>query len=171
MIRDTEGNSGLLPVPPMDGEALPTESDRVGSEERTTGADDACEDATGNIGDTSDVATALREGSLASGECTRRVGYTIDMSVNLGNSSHFDVHDASQGFAVWAEEVPGFGENWFFVLPNVHGLKPDGVTKQVPRHGGETWTRSGHQLGWPGGPTLYVRVPSGWDGIREGWRG
>jgi hypothetical protein len=51
------------------------------------------------------------------------------MSVNLGNSSHFDVHDASQGFAVWTEEVPGSGENWFFVLPNVHGLKTDGVTK------------------------------------------
>ena len=51
------------------------------------------------------------------------------MSVDLGNSSHSDVHDASQGFAVWTEEVPGRGENWFFVLPNVHGLKLDGVTK------------------------------------------
>ena len=51
------------------------------------------------------------------------------MSVDLGNLSHFNVHDASQGFAVWTEEVPGRGENWCFVLPNVHGLKPDGVTK------------------------------------------
>jgi hypothetical protein len=51
------------------------------------------------------------------------------VSVDLGNSSHFDVHDASQGFAVWTEEVPGHGEKWCFVLPNVHGLKPDGVTK------------------------------------------
>ena len=34
-------------------------------------------------------------------ERQRRVGYTIDMSINLGNSSHFDVHaDASQGFSV-----------------------------------------------------------------------
>ncbi len=63
------------------------------------------------------------------GECRRRVGYTVDMSVNLGNLSHFDVHDASQGFTVWAEEVPGCGENWFLVLPNVHGLKRDRVTK------------------------------------------
>ena len=86
MIRDTERELGFAPVPPMDGEALPTESDRVGSKERTIGADDACKDATGNIGDKSDVAAALREGSLASGECARRVGYTIDMSVNLGNS-------------------------------------------------------------------------------------
>ena len=51
------------------------------------------------------------------------------MSVNLGNSLHFDVHDASQGFSVWTENVPGCGANWFFVLPNVHGLKPDGATK------------------------------------------
>ncbi len=51
------------------------------------------------------------------------------MSVNLGNSSHFDVHDASQGFSVWTEDFPGCGANWFFVVPNVHGLKSDGVTK------------------------------------------
>ena len=25
--------------------------------------------------------------------------------------------------------MPGRGENWYFVLPNAHGLKPDGVTK------------------------------------------
>ena len=47
------------------------------------------------------------------GECRRRVGYTIDMSVNLGNSFSFE--------RLRAEEVPGCGENWFFVLPNVHG--------------------------------------------------
>jgi hypothetical protein len=50
------------------------------------------------------------------------------MSVNLGNAYHVDMHDASHGFSVWTEEVPGRGANWFFILPNVHGTKPDGCT-------------------------------------------
>ena len=49
------------------------------------------------------------------------------MSVNLGNSSHYDVNDATQGYAVWTEENPSMGSNWFFVMPNVHGKRPDGV--------------------------------------------
>ena len=35
---------------------------------------------------------------------TLHVGYTIDMSVDLGNSSHFDVSNVLQGFSVWTEE-------------------------------------------------------------------
>ncbi|KAI2497450.1 hypothetical protein MHU86_17054 [Fragilaria crotonensis] len=62
------------------------------------------------------------------GDGVERVGFTIDMSVNLGNASHYDVHDASQGYAVWTEDKPSVGFNWFFILPNVHGLKPDGAT-------------------------------------------
>ena len=58
-----------------------------------------------------------------------RVGYTIDMSVNLGNSSLYDVNDASQGYSMWTEEVLGLGQNWYFVLPNVQGLRPDGKAK------------------------------------------
>jgi hypothetical protein len=80
VIRDLESDSGLKPVPPMDGD----------------------------------------------GDKGRRVGYTIDMSVNLGNASHYDVHDASQGFSVWTEEIRGLGSNWFFVMPNLHGKRPDG---------------------------------------------
>ncbi len=30
-----------------------------------------------------------------------RVDYFVDMSVDLANASHFDVHGASQGFSVW----------------------------------------------------------------------
>ena len=56
----------------------------------------------------------------------RQVGYTIDMSVDLGNASHYDVHDASQGYSVWTEEFPGWGTNWFFVMPNLHGRQRDG---------------------------------------------
>ena len=54
----------------------------------------------------------------------KRVGYTIVMSVNLGNSSHFDIHHVSQGFTVWSEENPSMGSNWYFVMPNVHGKRP-----------------------------------------------
>ena len=55
-----------------------------------------------------------------------RVGYSIDMSCNLGNSSHFNAHDASQGYSVWTEEHRGIARNWFFIMPNVHGRKLDG---------------------------------------------
>ena len=41
------------------------------------------------------------------GEGGRRVGYTVDMSVDLGNSSHYDFNDASQGYSLWGEETPG----------------------------------------------------------------
>ena len=52
VIRDTEGNLGLQPVSPMDGEGR------------------------------------------------RRVGYTVNVSVDLGNTSHVDVHDGSQGYSM-----------------------------------------------------------------------
>ena len=127
--RDTEGNSGLQPVSPMDSEALPTPYDSVdvGSEVAVVPRKGSEVDNDDN--DDGDVERARRERSLVKEGRRRRVGYTIDMSVNLWNSSHFDVHDASQGLGVWTEDVPGCGANWFFVLPNVHGLKPDGVTK------------------------------------------
>jgi hypothetical protein len=46
---------------------------------------------------------------LAVLERRRRVAYTIDLSYNLGNSSHFDVNDASQGYSCWTEEMVGWG--------------------------------------------------------------
>jgi hypothetical protein len=42
------------------------------------------------------------------------------VSVDLGNASHFDVGDSSQGFSVWTEEIPGKSANWFFVMPNLY---------------------------------------------------
>ncbi len=60
MIQDLEADSGIAPVPPMDG-----------------------------------------DGHFL------RVGFSIDMSVNLMNASHFDVWDASPGFSVWTETIPG----------------------------------------------------------------
>jgi hypothetical protein len=53
VIRDTDGNSGLQPVVPMDGEG------------------------------------------------GWRVGYTVNMSVDLGNASHYDFNDGSQGYSLW----------------------------------------------------------------------
>ena len=50
------------------------------------------------------------------------------MSSNLGNVSHYDENDASQGFSVWTEEVRGLSCNWFFVMPNLYGRQPDGST-------------------------------------------
>ena len=48
---------------------------------------------------------------------------TQDFSINLTNSSHYDVGDASRGYAVWVEggAVRGKSGNdgWYFVLPNV----------------------------------------------------
>jgi hypothetical protein len=55
-----------------------------------------------------------------------RVGYSIDTSVGLGNAAHYDVHNASQGFSVKTKDTPGTGANWFFLLPNVHGVRDDG---------------------------------------------
>jgi hypothetical protein len=34
--------------------------------------------------------------------------------------------DASPGFTVWTETVPGQATNWYFVLPNVYGRRLDG---------------------------------------------
>ena len=121
VIRDMEQYSGLLPVEPMDGMAITddeggseSENDLIPTGEKGDGNDDRKRIANARI--------ALRKRNAIL-ERRRRVRYTIDMSVNLGNASHFDVNDASQGFSVWTEEVPGLDANWFFVLPNVHGRK------------------------------------------------
>jgi hypothetical protein len=53
------------------------------------------------------------------------VTHSMDLSVNLSNSSHYDVNDASQGFSIWTEERPGTTKSWYFVLPNMNGKFPD----------------------------------------------
>ena len=72
-------------------------------------------------GDETPFSVGVHEAILSGSEGRARVGYTIDMSINLGNSSHFDVNDASQGYSVWTEDFPGTGKNWYFVMPNVYG--------------------------------------------------
>jgi hypothetical protein len=49
-----------------------------------------------------------------------KVGMSLDVSDNLSNSSHYDIHDASVGFAVWTKTA-GASKHWYFVLPNVYG--------------------------------------------------
>ncbi len=43
----------------------------------------------------------------------------------LGNLSHFESNIALQGYSVWTEDVPGMTDNWFFVTPNIYGVRPD----------------------------------------------
>ena len=42
------------------------------------------------------------------------------------NASHFDVWDASPGFSVWTETIPGAAKNWYFIMPNVVGVDEAG---------------------------------------------
>jgi hypothetical protein len=105
VIRDTEENSGLQPVPPMDGEG------------------------------------------------GRRVGYTVDVSVDLGNTSHVDIHDASQGYSLWGEDFRGRGTNWFLVLPNIYGKRPN------PNPDGDAWIQF---------KGLAIRIT---DGVSVSWDG
>jgi hypothetical protein len=108
------------------------------------------------------------ESALAQGECRRRVRYTVNMSVDLGNLPHFDVHNASQGFAVLTEEVPDCGENRFIALPTVHGLNPDGVTKF---RGVAVKLGHGVAISWEGWVIRHCTsgcVRSRWDGVCEG---
>ena len=53
-----------------------------------------------------------------------RVAHSMDVSINLANSSHYDSNDASQGLTIWTEEYPGTTKDWYFVLPNMRGKFP-----------------------------------------------
>ena len=75
-----------------------------------------------------------------------RVGGLIDMSVDLANASHFDINDASQGFSVWTEEKPGLADNWYFVMPNLHGVSVDGKAFE----GVAIKLRHGTAISWDG---------------------
>ena len=101
------------------------------------------------------------------GTIGNHVGHTIDMSVNLGNSSHYDINDALQSFAVWTEENPSMGSNWYVVLPNVHGARPDGV----PLSGLAVCLSYGVAISWDGRALRHctsISMPDGPDGERAG---
>jgi hypothetical protein len=47
------------------------------------------------------------------------ISSSMAVSVDLANATHYDVHDASMGFVVFAESQPHTTTHWNFVLPNV----------------------------------------------------
>ncbi len=83
MIRDTEENSGFRPVSPMDGIALPT-GDGDGDGDDNSGGGLGCDND--NWDDFILVRKKLRK-ETDKLERQQRVGYTIDLSVNLVNLS------------------------------------------------------------------------------------
>ncbi len=61
-------------------------------------------------------------------------GSRVMLSVNLGNSAHYDVNDSSISVGVWVEEKPGQSKNWYFILPNVSYKGSQGVVIKL-HHG------------------------------------
>jgi hypothetical protein len=104
---------------------------------------------------------------LAVVERRRRVAYTIDLSYNLGNSSRFGVNDASQGYSCWTEEMLGWGENWYFIMPNVEGKRPDGTkfTGLAIKLG------HGIAISWDGRIVRHCKSVSCPDGLDSGYVG
>ena len=51
----------------------------------------------------------------------------IAISVDLMNSSHIDINDASVGVVLFSETELGSARNWYFVMPNVL-IKIDSTT-------------------------------------------
>ena len=76
-----------------------------------------------------------------------RVTLSMDLSVNLANSTHFDVNDASQGFSIWTEDHPGSTDDWYFVLPNMKGKFP-GTEREY--NGIAIKLSDGVLIGWDG---------------------
>ena len=169
VIRDTEGNSGLSPVSPMDGAAVPVESDGDGTD--NDNGNNNADDAEANDNFRNQLREKLRKKlrkEMEMLERRQRVGYTIDMSVDLGNSSHFDVNDASQAFSVWLEEMVGHGENWYFVLPNVHGVRLE-QGKQIEFQGMAVKLGHGVAISWDGRKIRHCTSVSCPDGMKAGY--
>jgi hypothetical protein len=82
---------------------------------------------------------------MAGDQC--RVTLSMDMSINLANSSHYDVNDASQGFTIWTKDHPLSTQDWYFVLPNMKGKFP-GTNRDY--NGIATKLSDGVLIGWDG---------------------
>ena len=93
------------------------------------------------------------EGEMNGDGACQRVSFTMDVSFDLANASHFDVNDASQqGFSIWTEDEPGWTKEWYFVLPNVYGKRPpnaDGTPGEV-FHGVAIKLAHGVLISWDG---------------------
>lgn len=84
-------------------------------------------------------------GGMDGGIC--RVTLSMDLSINLANSTHYDVNDASQGFTIWTEDCPGTTGGWYFVLPNMKGKFP-GTDREY--NGIAIKLSDGVLIGWDG---------------------
>lgn len=87
--------------------------------------------------------------------------YSINLSCeDLGNSLHYDIHDASQGLNVWTEEQPDVVANWSLIIPNVHGTRLD----DPPMLGWQLSSLQHYQqlLGWQGGEALHLNHDARW---------
>ena len=82
---------------------------------------------------------------MEGGEC--RVTLSMDLSINLANSTHYDINDASQGFSIWTEDYPGSTGQWYFVLPNMKGKFP-GTDREY--NGIAIKLSDGVLIGWDG---------------------
>ncbi len=57
--------------------------------------------------------TGLKPCAAMAGDAVgNRVGFSIDTSIDLGSSSHFDTNNSSQGYSAWTEDVLGMADNW-----------------------------------------------------------
>jgi len=86
------------------------------------------------------------------------------MSVDLGNSSHYDFNDASQGYSLWGEEIPGKGTNWYLVMPNIHGRRPGAKGTWIPFAGLAILITNGVSITWDGRDIRHCTLVSEPDG-------
>jgi hypothetical protein len=59
------------------------------------------------------------------------VGNTANISVNLGNPSHFDCNDASLCHALWLSQTGRSVKNWYFVVPHASIDGSNGVVVEL----------------------------------------
>ena len=112
VIQDIEKDSGLDSLPAMMGLEHHVDKPTYNGETIFSGA-------VSMIPDTAEKELILdsdQDPDNSVNKSLRSVGFSIDMSINLGNSYHYDVHNASQGFCIWTEKVRGCGHSWFFVM-------------------------------------------------------
>ena len=137
VVRDVEGDSGLLPVEPMDGAALAVDEGK-----KVLGADVAMGGSDVELDDDA----SIRKAPLENKEHCRRVGYTIDISIDLGNASHFDVHAHPRASVCGLKKCPA-------VVPT--GFLPFQICMEQKRTdltGSAAWP-SGLATAWPSAGT------------------
>ena len=60
-----------------------------------------------------------------------RVAHSMDLSINLANSSHYDSNDASQGLTIWTEDNPHTTKCGYFVRDGYSLSSPSSSIKRI----------------------------------------